>query len=95
MIVLRKATPADVPGIASVVNDAWRQDILPDVCESQTHCQTCALWVAADGDDVAGFVSTFLTMDKDGKCRWEVDLLAVRHASQGQRLGQRLVEAAC
>jgi hypothetical protein len=34
-------------------------------------------------------------VDKNGKRRWEVDLLAVRRASQGQRLGQRLVEAAC
>jgi L-amino acid N-acyltransferase YncA len=95
MIVLHKATPADVPGIAAVVRDAWGQDILPDVCEAQTRCQACALWVAAEEDDVAGFASAFLTADKDGKRRWEVDLLAVRHASQGQRLGQRLVEAAC
>jgi L-amino acid N-acyltransferase YncA len=95
MIALRKATPADVPGIGAVVRDIWGQDILPDVCEAQTHCQACALYVAAEGDDVAGFVSAFLTVDKDGNRRWEVDLLAVRPASQGQRLGQRLVEAAC
>jgi L-amino acid N-acyltransferase YncA len=95
MIALRQATPADVPGIGAVTRDVWEQDILPDVCEAQTRCRACALWVAAEGDDVAGFVSAFLTVDKDGKRRWEVDLLAVRPASQGQRLGQRLVEAAC
>ena len=95
MIVLRKATLADVPGIAAVVQGVWEQAILPDVCEAQTRCQACALYVAAEGDDVAGFVSAFLTVDKDGHRRWEVDLLAVRPASQGQRLGQRLVEAAC
>jgi ribosomal protein S18 acetylase RimI-like enzyme len=95
MIAIRKATLADVPGIEAVVHDVWEQDILPDVCEAQTRCQACALHVAAEGDDVAGFVSAFLTMDKDGKRRWEVDLLAVRPASQGRRLGQRLVEAAC
>jgi ribosomal-protein-alanine N-acetyltransferase len=95
VIELRKATPADVPGIAAVVHDIWEQDILPDVCEAQTHCQACALYVAAEGDNVTGFVSAFLTVDKDGHRRWEVDLLAVRRASQGQRLGQRLVEAAC
>jgi N-acetylglutamate synthase-like GNAT family acetyltransferase len=93
--VLRKATPADAPGIAAVVRDIWGQDILPDACETQTRCQACALWVAAEGDDIAGFVSAFQTVGKDGCCRWEVDLLAVRRASQGQRLGQRLVEAAC
>ncbi|MFN2271293.1 MAG: GNAT family N-acetyltransferase [Anaerolineae bacterium] len=95
MIAIRKATPADVPGIGAVVRDAWEQEILPDVCKAQTRCQACALYVAAKGDDVAGFVSAFLTVDKDGKRRWEVDLLAVRHTSRGQRLGQKLVEAAC
>lgn len=95
MIVLRKATPADVSGIAAVAHDVWQQDILPDVCEAQTRCRACALWVAMEGNDVAGFVSAFLTVDNEGKRRWEVDLLAVRRASQGQRLGQRLVEAAC
>ncbi|MBN1979303.1 MAG: GNAT family N-acetyltransferase [Anaerolineae bacterium] len=95
MIAIRKATLADVPGIEAVVRETWKQDILPDVCKAQTRCQACALYVAAKGDDVAGFVSAFLTVDKDGKRRWEVDLLAVRPASQGQRLGQQLVEAAC
>jgi L-amino acid N-acyltransferase YncA len=95
MIAIRKATPVDVPGIAAVVRDVWEQDILNDVCLAQTRCQACALYVAAAGDDVAGFASAFLTLDKDGHRRWEVDLLAVRSASRGQRLGQRLIEAAC
>jgi ribosomal protein S18 acetylase RimI-like enzyme len=95
MIAIRKATPADVPGIGAVVRETWGQDILPDVCEAQTRCQACALYIAAKENDVAGFVSAFLTVDKDGHRRWEVDLLAVRPASQGQRLGQRLVEAVC
>ena len=95
MIAIRKATLADVPGIEAIVRDVWEQEVLSDVCKAQTRCQACALYVAAEGDDVAGFISAFLTVDKDGKRRWEVDLLAVRPASQGQRLGQKLVEAAC
>lgn len=95
MVTIRKATLADVPGIGAVVRDVWEQDILHDVCEAQTRCQACALYVAAEGDGIAGFVSAFLTVDKDGHRRWEVDLLAVRPVSRGQRLGQRLVETAC
>ncbi|MFQ6101394.1 MAG: hypothetical protein ACE5R4_18225 [Armatimonadota bacterium] len=72
MIDLRKATPANIPGIAAIVRDVWGQDILPDVCQAQTRCQACALYVAAEGDDVAGFVSAFLTLDKDGNRRWEI-----------------------
>jgi N-acetylglutamate synthase-like GNAT family acetyltransferase len=95
MITMRKATPADVPGIATVTRDVWGQDILPDVCEEQTHCQVCALYIVEEAGDIAGFVSAFLTVDNVGNRRWEVDLLAVRPASQGQRLGQQMVEAAC
>lgn len=95
MIALRRARPDDVPGIAAVVREVWDQDILPDVCAAQTRCRACALYVAAEGDDVAGFVSAFATADKDGGRRWEVDLLAVRPAARGRRLGQPLVEAAC
>ena len=95
MTTLCKATPAHIPGIAAVVHDVWEQDILPDVCQEQIDCNACALWVALEKDEVAGFVSTFLTIGERSSRRWEVDLLAVRRASQGQRLGQQLVEAAC
>jgi ribosomal protein S18 acetylase RimI-like enzyme len=95
VIDLRKAALSDISGIAAVVHDVWAQDILPDVCQAQIKDDACALWVAADGDDVAGFVSAFLTVGSGGVRRWEVDLLAARRASQGQRLGQKLVTAAC
>ena len=95
MTNLRKAASTDIKGIATVVYDVWAQDILTDICEAQIKDDTCALWVAADKDDIAGFVSAFLTTGKDGDRRWEVDLVAVRRASQGQRLGQRLVTKAC
>jgi ribosomal protein S18 acetylase RimI-like enzyme len=95
VINLRKATLTDVTGIAAVIYDVWEQDIFADVCKAQIKDDACALWVAADGDDVAGFVSAFLTVGVGGVRRWEVDLLAVRRASRGQRLGQKLVTAAC
>jgi ribosomal protein S18 acetylase RimI-like enzyme len=95
VIEIREAIPADIPGIAAVVRDIWGQDILPDVCTAQIDRDACALWVTAEGEDIAGFISAFLTLDRKGTRRWEIDLLAVRRASQGQRLGQRLVEAAC
>lgn len=85
----------DVSGIAAVVYDVWAQDILAGVCAAQMQDDACALWVAAGGNDVAGFVSAFLTVARGGARRWEVDLLAVRRASQGQRLGRKLVLAAC
>lgn len=95
MTNLRRAVSTDIKGIAAVVYDVWEQDILTDVCKGLIKDDTCALWVAADKDDIAGFVSAFLSTGKDGDRRWEVDLVAVRRASQGQRLGRRLVIKAC
>jgi len=95
MTNLRKAASTDIKEIATVVYDVWAQDILTDICEAQIKDDTCALWVAADKDDIAGFVSAFLTTGKDGDRRWEVDLVAVKRASQGQHLGQKLVMKAC
>jgi N-acetylglutamate synthase-like GNAT family acetyltransferase len=92
---LREATPVDIPGIAAVVDEVWEQEILPDVCEAQIESDTATLWVATEGEDVVGFISAFLTAGQHGKRRWEVDLLAVRFASHGQRLGQKLVETIC
>jgi ribosomal protein S18 acetylase RimI-like enzyme len=97
VITVRRATLEDVEGIATVIQDVWEQPIDVEVCHSQIKNETCAVWVATEGDgtsgEVAGFVSAFLTIGQDGARRWEVDLLAVRRASRGQRLGQKLVEA--
>jgi N-acetylglutamate synthase-like GNAT family acetyltransferase len=93
VINIRRATPADVKGIAAVVQEVWKQSIDYEVCHSQIKDDACAIWVAIEGNEVAGFVSAFLTVRQDEACRWEVDLLAVRPISQGHRLGQKLVEA--
>jgi ribosomal protein S18 acetylase RimI-like enzyme len=93
MIKIRRATPEDVEGVAVIVQDVWEQAIDVEVCYSQITDNTCAIWVAIEEDKVAGFVSAFLTVSQNEVRRWEVDLLAVRQASRGQRLGQKLVEA--
>ncbi|MEA3375628.1 MAG: GNAT family N-acetyltransferase [Chloroflexota bacterium] len=91
MISLRSATGADIEGIATVVRDVWKQAILPDVCRAHIEDNTHALWVATEDEEVAGFASAFLTAVADTR-RWEIDLLAVRRASQGQGLGTHLIE---
>lgn len=44
--------------------------------------------------DVVGFVDSFPTTGPNQRLRWEIDLLAVHPAFQGQKIGQRLIEAA-
>ncbi len=90
MISLRSATGADIEGIATVVREAWKQAILPDVCRAHIEDNTHALWVTTEDGEVAGFASAFLTVVGDSR-RWEIDLLAVRRASQGQGLGTHLI----
>ncbi len=88
---LSRAIITDIEGIGAVVQDVWKQEILPGVCKAQIEDDAGALWVAKAKDDVLGFISAFLTVDKAGRRRWEVDLVAVRPAHQGKGLGQRLI----
>ena len=94
MISLRSAEAADVEGIAAIVQDVWGHDVLRAVCRAQIGDDASALWVAAEDGEIAGFLSAFLTVAGDRR-RWEVDLIAVRRASQGQGLGTRLIRRAC
>ncbi|MAS35254.1 MAG: hypothetical protein CL610_14675 [Anaerolineaceae bacterium] len=51
-------------------------------------------FVALADQRVVGFVDAFPTTNAAGHTRWEIDLLAVHPAYQGQKIGQRLIEAA-
>ncbi len=90
MISLRRATGADIEGIATVVREVWKQEILPDVCRAHIEDDTCALWVATQDGEVVGFASALLTVAPDTG-RWEIDLLGVRRSNQRQGLGTRLI----
>lgn len=93
MADIHQAAPEDIAGIATVVREVWQREIDLDLCRSQIEDNSSAIWVASEELTIAGFVSSFLTVEGEGMCRWEVDLLAVRQTGRGQRLGQKLVEA--
>lgn len=95
MVELRRAVPGDSAGIGSIVQEVWGEQVLADACQAHIENAACSLWVAADGNEIAGFVSAFLSVGRSGQRRWEVDLLAVRGASRGQGLGRELLERAC
>jgi len=92
---LRGAVLSDVEEIEDIVREVWGQEILADVCRAQIEDDACELWIAEDGDDVVGFCSAFLTVDRGGNRRWEMDLIAVRPGQQGEGVGQRLIRQAC
>lgn len=93
MLKIRPAKFSDVSGISTVVAEVWGQAINTHTCLEQIRRDDCAIWVAVEDGVVAGFVSAFLTVGRQGHRRWEVDLLAVRSAWRGRQLGQKLVEA--
>jgi ribosomal protein S18 acetylase RimI-like enzyme len=95
MFRLERADLADVEGIAAVVYEVWELTILPEVCQAQIQGDASALWIARDGRAVVGFASAFLTPGRDGRRRWELDLLAVCPASQRRGLGQALIGRVC
>jgi N-acetylglutamate synthase-like GNAT family acetyltransferase len=93
MVEIRRASVDDVAGIAAIIQDVWAQEIDLPYCHDLISAEKQHVWVAEQSGEIAGFVAGFLTTGRDNLRRWEVDLLAVRTTSQGQRLGQRLVEA--
>ena len=90
---LRRATPADAATLAAIVAAIW-PDTPADPAQIRRALAApgAAALVVTAADRPVAFVSGFLTQDGAGRPRWEVDLLAVLPAFQGQGVGLRLIE---
>ncbi|MBN1994218.1 MAG: GNAT family N-acetyltransferase [Anaerolineae bacterium] len=93
MSKIRRATLKDIDGLAAVVQAVWGEALDFGLCRAHLKSDTTTVWVAAADKKIVGFVSAFLTRGQHNVRRWEVDLLAVRPASRGRQIGQKLVEA--
>lgn len=93
MANIQRARAEDVDGIAEVIRNVWKLEIDVPYVQKLINSKKQLSWVAIDEGKVCGFVSSFLTTVQGGVRRWEVDLLAVEPAAQGQGLGPKLVEA--
>jgi ribosomal protein S18 acetylase RimI-like enzyme len=94
-LIIRTATPDDAAAIASVKARVWPAETpaLDRIEQAIVH-KDHATHVAHIADHAGtGFVDGFLTRSASGQQRWEVDLLAVDPAFQGQKIGQQLITA--
>jgi ribosomal protein S18 acetylase RimI-like enzyme len=90
---IRAATAADVPGIADVVDDAYRHYIArmgkppgPMLDDYAARVLEGVVWVLEEGAAIAGIVVLLPTMDY-----LLLDNIAVSPARQGSGLGRRLL----
>lgn len=92
---IRAATHSDTGPIADIIQSVWRKQTPdPDQIYSALIQDTHQSFVVDDGKMVVGFVDCFLTVAADGCPRYELDLMAVLSALQGQGLGKKLIDAA-
>ncbi len=91
MISIRRSVAADRDGVERIVNAVWDQDIRDDAFRTHLRAETHSLWVAEAQGEIVGFVSAFMTRARDGQTRWEIDLIAVEPAYQGQGIGGKLI----
>jgi ribosomal protein S18 acetylase RimI-like enzyme len=93
-IHLRIAAVGDAAAVAQVKDALWPKEATPpdyiaQVIQQPDHHTILAL----DDNHVVGFVDSFLTLVPAGQRRWEVDLLGVHPAYQGQGIGSQLMQA--
>jgi ribosomal protein S18 acetylase RimI-like enzyme len=92
---IRPAIPADALALAQIKDAIWPDeattpDYIAQVMAQPDH-QTI---VAVTDENIVGFVDGFISLTSSGQRRWEVDLLGVHPAHQGQGIGTQLMQAA-
>ncbi|MBZ0299069.1 MAG: GNAT family N-acetyltransferase [Anaerolineae bacterium] len=95
-VTIDPATAAHAVPIAGLKQQVWPRETtdvsqIARVLHDPNHRTHVAV---EDAGRIVGFVDSFSTRRADGCLRWELDLLAVHPACQGQKIGQRLIRAA-
>lgn len=91
--MIRQATHNDILAVEAITQAVWDQKIDHETFRNQVESDKSVIRVAIKNDQVAGFVSTFLTVDVHNNRRWEIDLLVVKPENQGQGWGTALIQS--
>jgi GNAT superfamily N-acetyltransferase len=93
MVGFRLAEAEDTEAVGLLIHECFGDDPnIPQIQSALEHNQDRATYLAIDEEQTVGFVSGFTTISVDGVLRWEIDLLSVKPASQGQGIGRKLIE---
>ena len=92
---INTATPDDGIAIATLKGVVWPDETprLDHILKTITHPDHVTHVARAPDGQVVAFVDGFVTVAASGLIRWEIDLLAVDPAFQGQKIGQQLIAA--
>ena len=95
-ITLEIANNTHADSIARVMKQVWPDEETnpAQIAQALTHPDHITHIALNTAGQVVGFVDGFLTTTHNGEHRWEIDLLAVAPAYQGQKIGQQLIAAA-
>ena len=92
MLDIRLAHPDDAEAIHLILQETWGASLLFDVFIDNISLPEHQVFVAVEADAIAGFLSAFLVPKPTP--RWEIDLIIVRHRSQGKGIGTFLIQEA-
>jgi GNAT superfamily N-acetyltransferase len=93
MVGFRLAEAEDTEAIGLLINACFGDEPnIPQLQSALEHNQDRATYLAVVEEETVGFVSGFTTISVDGALRWEIDLLGVKPASQGQGIGRQLID---
>ena len=92
-VMIRRATAEDAGAIAMLAAEALATPIDADSSRLRRLLDEGLTYTATLDAEIVGFADSFVTFDRDGRRRFELDLLAVAPHMQGRSIGSRLVEA--
>jgi GNAT superfamily N-acetyltransferase len=92
-VMIRRAIADDAGAIAILAAEALATPIDADSPRLRRLLAEGFTYTATLDEDVVGFADSFVTFDREGRARFELDLLAVAPQMQGGGIGSRLIEA--
>lgn len=91
-IIFKEPSLEEFEAVQEVFRDVWDMHIMRETYASQVYNKNASVIGAYLDGEIVGVISSVMSVNKRGKKRWELDLLAVKKLVQGKGIGTRLVQ---